>query len=53
MTVDEPRLARRGAQGDTLRISTTYDSGRASWYESMGIMVVWMADGAPAAPTRS
>ena len=32
--------------GDTLSISTTYDTSRASWYESMGIMgVVWMYDG--------
>jgi plastocyanin len=29
--------------GDTLRISTTYETKRASWYESMGIMVVWEA----------
>ena len=26
-----------------LRISTTYNSSRASWYEVMGIMVVWEA----------
>ncbi|QEC47342.1 hypothetical protein FSW04_06935 [Baekduia soli] len=31
--------------GDTLDVSTTYDTGKASWYESMGIMVVWYADG--------
>jgi hypothetical protein len=31
------------AAGDQLRISTTYDTKRASWYESMGIMVVWEA----------
>jgi len=30
--------------GDVLSTNATYDSGRASWYESMGIMVVWMAD---------
>jgi len=29
--------------GDVLRISATYDSRRASWYEVMGIMVVWEA----------
>jgi hypothetical protein len=29
--------------GDVLRVSTTYDTTRASWYESMGIMVVWEA----------
>jgi plastocyanin len=33
--------------GDVLSTTATYDSARASWYESMGIMVVWMAD-APA-----
>lgn len=31
--------------GDELRINTTYDTRRASWYESMGIMIVWMTDG--------
>jgi plastocyanin len=30
--------------GDVLRVSTTYDTHSASWYEAMGIMVVWMAD---------
>lgn len=34
--------------GDVLSMSATYDSGLASWYESMGIMVVWMGD--PAGP---
>jgi hypothetical protein len=29
--------------GDVLRISSTYDTTRASWYEVMGIMVVWEA----------
>ena len=29
--------------GDVLRISATYNTTRASWYESMGIMVVWEA----------
>jgi len=28
-------------QGDVLRVSATYDSRIASWYEVMGIMVVW------------
>jgi plastocyanin len=31
---------------DTLSISTTYDTERASWYESMGISVVWLIDAA-------
>lgn len=31
--------------GDELKISTTYDAARASWYESMGIAVLWMTAG--------
>ena len=31
--------------GDRLRISATYETRRASWYESMGIMVAYMAGG--------
>jgi len=31
--------------GDVLRITAAYDTSRASWYEAMGIMVLWMADG--------
>jgi hypothetical protein len=29
--------------GDVLRVSSTYETKRAGWYESMGIMVVWEA----------
>jgi plastocyanin len=32
-------------KGDVLTTTATYDSKRASWYESMGIMVAWMAVG--------
>ncbi len=40
--------------GDVLSTTATYDSGRASWYESMGIMVLWMADAiAPADPVEA
>jgi plastocyanin len=31
--------------GDTLSTTVTYDTRKASWYESMGIMVVFYADG--------
>jgi hypothetical protein len=31
-------------KGDRLRMSATYETERAAWYESMGIMVLWMAD---------
>ena len=34
-------------KGDVLSTSATYDSRRASWWESMGIMVAWMANGGP------
>jgi hypothetical protein len=32
--------------GDEIGISATYDTSKASWYESMGIMFTWYADGA-------
>jgi plastocyanin len=32
-------------KGDVLSTTATYDSERASWYESMGIMVLWATDG--------
>jgi hypothetical protein len=35
----------RVSPGDVLRVSATYETRRASWYESMGIMVVFMAWG--------
>ena len=31
--------------GDTVDVSTTYDTRNASWYEVMGIMETWYADG--------
>ena len=39
-------------KGDMLRVNTTYDSKPASWYESMGIMIVWATDGT-GGPIRS
>ena len=32
-------------KGDVLSMQTTYDVSNASWYESMGIMNLWMTDG--------
>jgi plastocyanin len=32
--------------GDEVSINATYDTSKASWYESMGIMFTWYADGA-------
>jgi plastocyanin len=31
-------------EGDRLRMSTVYETEKASWYESMGIMLVFIAD---------
>jgi hypothetical protein len=31
-------------KGDRLAVSATYDAARASWYESMGIMLLFMSD---------
>ena len=31
--------------GDTLELQTTYETKRASWYENMGINIVYMANG--------
>ena len=45
MTATPPNWRVQVHPGDELRINTTYDSKRASWYESMGIMIVWMTDG--------
>ena len=32
------------SQGDVLEVSTTYDTTRASWYESMGLMLVYYVE---------
>ena len=45
MTATRPDWRIRVRRGDRLRISATYETERASWYESMGIMVVYMARG--------
>jgi plastocyanin len=48
MTATTPDWAVAVRAGDVLSTTATYDSALASWYESMGIMVVWMADPPPA-----
>jgi plastocyanin len=45
MTATKPSWRIAVKKGDRLNISATYDTSRASWYESMGIMVAWYADG--------
>ena len=44
MTATRPDWRVKIRRGDRLSITTTYDSGRAAWWESMGIMVVYMAE---------
>jgi plastocyanin len=43
MTATAPDWRVHVQPGEQLRISATYETRRASWYESMGIMVVWEA----------
>jgi hypothetical protein len=43
MTATAPDWRPHVKAGDVLRISATYETRRASWLESMGIMVVWEA----------
>ena len=54
MTHTKPSWRVAVKAGDRLNVSATYDTRRASWYESMGIMVLFVADGKrPGARTRS
>lgn len=45
MTTTRPNWRVAVKAGDILEITTDYETRRASWYESMGINVVYMADG--------
>jgi plastocyanin len=49
MEVSPPGWRVAVRKGDTLRIRTEYETARASWYESMGIMLTFWADGASGA----
>ena len=40
-------------KGDVLETTATYDSERASWYESMGIMLSWFVPGGTDGDDRS
>jgi len=44
MTQTRPDWRVAVKKGDMLEVTTTYETKRASWYESMGIMVAYMAD---------
>jgi plastocyanin len=44
MTDTRPNWRVKLRRGDVLSTSATYDTRRGAWWESMGIMVAWMAD---------
>ena len=45
MTEAPPDWMVQVKKGDVLRVTATYDTEHASWYESMGLNLVYMADG--------
>jgi plastocyanin len=45
MTATRPSWRVALKPGDVLTTNVAYDTSRASWYESMGIMVLWYANG--------
>jgi hypothetical protein len=47
MTASRPDWKVKVRKGDVLSTTATYDSKRGAWYESMGIMVTYMADSGP------
>ena len=47
MTATRPDWRVKFKQGDVLSTTATYGTRRAAWWESMGIMVAYMADGGP------
>jgi plastocyanin len=46
MTYTPPEWRVRLRRGDVLTVSATYDTTRADWYESMGILLAYFADDA-------
>lgn len=48
MTATRPDWKVKLRKGDVLWTNATYDTKRAAWWESMGIMVAYMADDGPA-----
>ena len=47
MTGTRPDWRVKLRRGDVLSVSATYDTTRGAWWESMGIMIAYMADGGP------
>jgi hypothetical protein len=47
MTASPEKWKVKVRKGDVLSTTATYNTRRAAWWESMGIMVTYMADGGP------
>jgi plastocyanin len=47
MTATRPDWRVKVKEGDVLSVNATYDTKRGAWWESMGIMVAFMANGGP------
>ncbi len=47
MTATRPSWRVKFRRGDVLSTTATYDSSRAAWWESMGIMITYMAEDGP------
>ena len=45
MTATKPNWRPTLKAGDMVDVHATYDISKASWYETMGIMVLWVAEG--------
>ena len=45
LTASRPDWRVKVNAGDTLRITSTYDSARGAWYEAMGIVMLYVAKG--------
>ena len=50
LTASRPDWRARVNAGDVLRISATYDSRTSSWYENMGIVLLFVAPNDPGGP---
>ena len=53
MTATRPDWQVKVSEGDVSATTATYGTKRAAWWESMGIMVAYMADDGPRRRTRS
>ena len=50
LTASRPDWRVHVREGDTLRITSTYDNSHSSWYENMGIVLLYVAKGDSTGP---